>query len=260
MDRRDLLTGKFKGTDLNLSSPGDSLLAYAKLLGSSNAGMVHYCLEGTVFAYLPTGAIPLIGFRSILKHVWKPLGNKTCTYDSFESGFFHGLNSVEPVTEFSNPVTNEINILSEIRGGPYQKTISSDQIKWEISGDDVWIQEPNTRMGHFGISKDEDDRPEYAFANSIFRGKLSELNESPTSSPSVMTYNFVSPWYPFFQMDEIEGKMYWQAVGTKIQSWTNVPSSIQKFLNQKNDNFFDSKKPWKKRTSTLQFYRDSLEK
>ena len=259
MDRRDLLTGGFKGNDLNLGSSSDSLYAYAKLLGSSDSGMVHYCLEGTIFAYLPSGAIPLIGFRSILKHVWKSLDKKTCKYDSYESGFFHGLNSAEPIKEFNNPVTNEINILSEIRGGPYHKEISSDQINWERSGDDVWIQEPNTRKGHFGISRD-DEKLEYAFANSIFRGKLSDLNDSSTTSPSVMTYNFVSPWYPFFQMDNIEGKMYWQAVGTKIQSWSNVPHSIQKFLDQKNDNFFGSAKPWKKRTSTLQFYRDSLEK
>ena len=258
MDRRDLLTGSFKGNDLDLGSPSDSLYAYAKLLGSSKPGMVHYCLEGTIFAHLPTGAIPLIGFQTVLKHVWESLDQKTCSYDSYESGFFHNLDSVEPINQFQNPVTNESNLLSEIRGGPYKKTISSNQINWERSGDDVWIQEPNTRKGNFGISESNNET-EFAFSNSIFRGKLSELNDTSHIAPAVMTYNFVSPWYPFFQMGDFEGKMYWQAVGTKIQSWSNVPTSMKKFLTKKKDNFFESKKPWKDRTSTLKHYRDSIQ-
>jgi len=260
MDRRDLLTGRFKGNDLDLGLPNDSLYAYAKLLGSSNTGMVHYCLEGTIFAYLPTGAIPLIGFQTILKHVWKSLDHQTCSYDSYESGFFHNLDTVEPINVFQNPVTKENNLLSEIRGGPYKKEMSADQINWEISGDDIWIQEPNTRKGNFGASESGNEKIEFAFANSIFRGKLSEVNDSSSIAPAVMTYNFVSPWYPFFQMENIEGKMYWQAVGTKIQSWSNVPESMKKFLVGKKDNFFQSEKPWRSRTSTLQYYRDSLEK
>ena len=61
-------------------------------------------------------------------------------------------------------------------------------------------------------------------------------------------------------MDEVPGKMYWQAVGTKVQSWSDVPDSMQEFLRQKKERFFQSKKPWSERTSTLKHYRNSLKR
>lgn len=259
MDRRELLTGSFSEDGIDLKNTSDSMYAYAKLLGSTDAEMVHYCLEGTVFAYLPTGAVPLIGFQTILKHVWSEMDYQSCRYISYENGFFHELDSIVPLQEFQNPVTKKINLLSEIRGGPYNKKITPDQIYWVESGDDIWIQEPNARKGNFTASEEE-NKNEYAFANSIFRGKLSNLNDASSVSPSVMTYNFVSPWYPFFQMDEVPGKMYWQAVGTKVQSWSDVPDSMQEFLRQKKERFFQSKKPWSERTSTLKHYRNSLKR
>ena len=73
----------------------------------------------------------------------------------------------------------------------------------------------------------------------------------------MMTYNYVSPWYPFFEMDNVEGKMYWQAVGNKTQSWSDVPTSMQEFLTTTQNNYFESTNPWTERTSTLKHFRQS---
>ena len=74
MDRRALLSGKFTEDTLNLSNSEHSGYAYAKLLGSADNAMVHFSLEGTIFALLPNGAKPFIGFQAILKGVWKKHG------------------------------------------------------------------------------------------------------------------------------------------------------------------------------------------
>ena len=150
MDRRALLSGKFTEDTLNLSNSEHSGYAYAKLLGSADNAMVHFSLEGTIFALLPNGAKPFIGFQAILKGVWKKHGQDSFQHISYETGFFHHLVSKEHIEIFENPITNQTNQLSEIRGGPYENIIKPKQHDWVVSGDDVWIQEPNSRTGYFG--------------------------------------------------------------------------------------------------------------
>ena len=257
MDRRALLSGKFTEDTLNLSNSGHSLYAYAKLLGSTDNAMVHFSLEGTIFALLPNGAKSFIGFQAMLKGVWKKHGQNSFQLRLFETGFFHPLDSKDHIEVFENPITNQTNQLYEIKGGPYETIIKPTQHNWVVSGDDVWIQEPNSRTGYFGSAASNNKNKQTAFANTIFRGKLSQLNDESSIAPSMMTYNYVSPWYPFFQMDDIEGKMYWQAVGKKTQSWSDIPTSMQEFLSSTQNNYFESTNPWTERTSTLKHFRQS---
>ena len=257
MDRRALLSGKFTEDTLNLSNSEHSVYTYAKLLGSTDNAMVHFSLEGTIFALLPNGAKPFIGFQAILKGVWKKHGQDSFQHISYETGFFHHLVSKEHIEIFENPITNQTNQLSEIRGGPYENIIKPKQHDWVVSGDDVWIQEPNPRIGYFGSGETNNKNKQTAFANTIFQGKLSQLNDESSIAPSMMTYNYVSPWYPFFEMDNVEGKMYWQAVGKKTQSWSDIPTSMQEFLTTNQNDYFESTNPWTERTSTLKHFRQS---
>jgi hypothetical protein len=257
MDRRDLLTANYNQGNLDLNDPRQSSYAYAKLVGSAEDAMVHYSLEGTIFALLPNGAKPFIGFQAMLKGVWKKHGQNSFQHISYETGFFHPLDSKEHIEIFENPITNQTNQLSEIRGGPYENIIKPTQHDWVVSGDDVWIQEPNSRIGYFGSAETNNKNKQTAFANTIFQGKLSQLDDESSIAPSMMTYNYVSPWYPFFEMDNVEGKMYWQAVGKKNQSWSDIPTSMQEYLTKNQNNYFESTNPWTERTSTLKHFRQS---
>ena len=257
MDRRDLLTANYNQGNLDLNDPRQSSYAYAKLVGSAEDAMVHFSLEGTIFALLPNGAKSFIGFQAMLKGVWKKNGQNSFQHISYETGFFHPLDSKEHIEIFENPITNQTNQLSEIRGGPYENIIKPTQHDWVVSGDDVWIQEPNPRIGYFGSAETNNKNKQTAFANTIFQGKLSQLNDESSIAPSMMTYNYVSPWYPFFEMDNVEGKMYWQAVGKKTQSWSDIPTSMQEYLTKNQNNYFESTNPWTERTSTLKHFRQS---
>jgi|TARA_B100000809_G_scaffold183570_1_gene181449 hypothetical protein len=257
MDRRALLSGKFTEGKLNLSNSRHSVYAYAKLLGSADDAMVHFSLEGTIFALLPNGAKPFIGFQTMLKGVWEKQGQDSFQYRLYETGFFHHLDSKDHIEIFENPITNQTNQLSVIKGGPYETLIKPSQLDWVVSGDDVWIQEPQSRMGYFGSLETSNNNKQTAFANTIFRGKLSQLNDESSIASSMMTYNYISPWYPFFEMDDVDGKMYWQAVGTKTQSWSDVPTSMQDYLTKNQRNYFESTHPWTERTSTLKHFRQS---
>jgi len=257
MDRRDLLTANYNQGNLDLNDPRQSSYAYAKLVGSAEDAMVHFSLEGTIFALLPNGAKSFIGFQAMLKGVWKKHGQNSFQHISYETGFFHPLDSKEHIEIFENPITNQTNQLSEIRGGPYENIIKPTQHDWVVSGDDVWIQEPNSRIGYFGSAETNNKNKQTAFANTIFQGKLSQLDDESSIAPSMMTYNYVSPWYPFFEMDNVEGKMYWQAVGKKNQSWSDIPTSMQEYLTKNQNNYFESTNPWTERTSTLKHFRQS---
>jgi len=258
MDRRDLLTANYNQGNLDLNDPKQSSYAYAKLVGSAEDAMVHYSLEGTIFALLPNGAKPFIGFQAIQKGVWTRQGQDSFLFRLYETGFFHSLDSKDPIEIFENPITSQVNTLSQIKGGPYETKIKPEKLDWVVSGDDIWIQEPEPRIGNFGSSKINNNIKQTAFANSIFKGKLSQLNDAFSTASSMMTFNYVSPWYPFFEMDDVEGKMYWQAVGNKTQSFSDIPTSMQKFLEENQANYFASENPWFERTSTLKQYRQSI--
>ena len=257
MDRRDLLTANYNQGNLDLNDPRQSSYAYAKLVGSAEDAMVHFSLEGTIFALLPNGAKSFIGFQAMLKGVWKKHGQNSFQHISYETGFFHPLDSKDHIEVFENPITNQTNHLSEIKGGPYETIIKPTEHNWVVSGDDVWIQEPNPRIGYFGSAETNNKNKQTAFANTIFQGKLSQLDDESSIAPSMMTYNYVSPWYPFFEMDNVEGKMYWQAVGKKTQSWSDIPTSMQEYLTKNQNNYFESTNPWTERTSTLKHFRQS---
>ena len=113
MDRRDLLTANYNQGNLDLNDPRQSSYAYAKLVGSAEDAMVHYSLEGTIFALLPNGAKPFIGFQAMLKGVWKKHGQNSFQHISYETGFFHPLDSKEHIEISENPITNQTNQLSE---------------------------------------------------------------------------------------------------------------------------------------------------
>ena len=257
MDRRDLLTANYNQGNLDLNDPRQSSYAYAKLVGSAEDAMVHYSLEGTIFAYLPNGAQKLIGFQAILKGVWEKIDQDSYSYKLFESGVFHHLDSKNYIETFENTMTNKKNQLSNIRGGTYETFIKPRQLDWVISGDDVWIQEPKTKIGYFGVSKPNNQDKETSFANTIFRGKISDLTDESSIAPSMMTYNYISPWYPFFEMDDVDGKIDWPAVCIKIQSWSDVPNSMKNVLKAKQKNSFESTNPWSETTRTLNHYRDN---
>ena len=261
MSRRNIIKGDFSDRKMDLSDPIASTKAYVKLLGIIEGGMVHYSLEGKIYSMLPKGPKPFIGFQTILKGVWRPLQDNAYSYRLFEVGFFADLETGAPIKKFLNPITSVENDLITIKGGPYDSIIKPKTYSWIVSGDDVWIEESKSLNGYFGSSEklDNNDKDasveEIAFSNRIYRGKLSELNDLAATASCQMHNNYISPWYPFFKMDNIEGKMYWQAVGTKIDSFSEVPKKMKNFLLIKHQEFFDSEQPWTIATSTLAEYR-----
>ena len=261
MNRRSIIKGDFLDRKLDLSDPIESTKAYVKLLGIIEGGMVHYSLEGKIYSMLPSGPKPFVGFQAILKGVWRPLQDNAYSYRLFEVGLFADLETGAPIKKFLNPITGVENDLITIKGGPYDVVIKPHIYSWIISGDDVWIEESKSLNGYFGSSEklDNNDKEvggeEIAFSNRIYRGKLSELNDEIVKASCQMHYNYISPWYPFFSMDNIEGKMYWQAVGTKIDSFSEVPKKMKNFLLAEHQEFFDSEQPWSEATSTLAEYR-----
>ena len=59
-----------------------------------------------------------------------------------------------------------------------------------------------------------------------------------------------------FGINDDETKIYWQAVGNKIQSWNDLPQSMQEYLVSRQKDYFSSSNPWTKKTSTLSHYRE----
>ena len=262
MNRRSIINGDFLNSKLDISDPIESNEAYVKLLGILEGGMVHYSLEGKIYSILPNkGPKPFVGFQAILKGVWQPLPNNTYSYSLFEVGFFADLETGIPIKKFVNPITSAENNLIRIKGGPHVSVIKPHIYSWVVIGDDIWIEESKTLNGYFGSSEklnkndNAENAKEIAFFNRIYRGRLSELNNGAARAFCQMHYNYISPWYPFFNMENIEGKMYWQAVGTKIDSFSEVPEKMQNFLLTEHQEFFDSEQPWTKTTSTLAEYR-----
>ena len=82
-------------------------------------------------------------------------------------------------------------------------------------------------------------------------------NPEISSAPMKIISTHNTSWYPFFLMGQRPGGHYWQSVGRKVSNLEDeVPAVLLNFIEKKVPGYFESERPWKKRTDTFQEYKN----
>ena len=249
---------------VDLNDPIQNALAYAKLIGTSVRSMVHIYYKGTIFGMTPEdGVKPMIGHTGVLKGVRKPWVDNGYYYTLYDCGYFMDLKTGDPVEEFENPFTGEVNRPVKIVGGPFDRVIKPDLRPFKSRGDELWLEEPaylnfvNKLDPKIWKKASTGEKLSFLYVET-YHGKLSDLNNPDLDSiPMTITSTHNTSWYPFFLMGQRPGGHYWQAVGKKVENLEDdVPSVLINYIEKESPGYFESERPWKKRTGTFQAYKD----
>lgn len=252
---------------VDFNDPIQNALAYAKLVGTSARSMVHIYYKGTIFGMTPEqGVKPMIGHTGVLKGVWKPWFDNSFYYTLYDCGYFMDLETGGPVEEFENPFTGEINRPVKIIGGPFDRVIKPTLRPFKSRGDELWLEEPaylnfaNKLDPKIWKKASTGDKLSFLYVET-YHGKVSDLsNPDLDSIPMTITSTHNTSWYPFFLMGQRPGGHYWQAVGKKVENLVeDVPPVLINYIEKESPGYFESEKPWKKRTGTFQAYKDQRE-
>ena len=252
---------------INFSDPIQNVAAYVKLIGTTEKGMVHTYIKGTIYGITPDqGVKPMIGYNILIKTVWKPWTDNSFVRTLYSYGYFIDLKTGLPAEEFENPFTGEINRPVKIIGGPFDRVIKPEVRPFENRGDDLWLDEPaflnfvNKLDPKIWKKASTAEKLSFLYVET-YHGKLSDLaNPDITSAPMQITSTHNTSWYPFFLMGQRPGGHYWQAVGKKIQDLeSDVPIELINYIEKEQPGYFESEKPWKKRKGTFQAYKDERE-
>ncbi|NKB45365.1 MAG: DUF1838 domain-containing protein [Alphaproteobacteria bacterium] len=236
---------------LDFSNAEEGLRAYAKLLGNTKAATVHYWYSGTIYGVLPgEDSQPVMGFAGLAKNIWWPTDEGNFGQRIFDVGYFADLETGEPIDEFVNPFTGKTNHPVHYRSGPSQFTRAYENRNWQVSGDDVWLEEslafkmPNWLEPAEWPLASSGETLRFRYTNT-YRGKVSDLeNPSITSAPSLLGWNAITDWYPFMLMGQQPGFLNWISQGRKINDFSEVSSQTMRYLEAHLPDYLYSDEPW----------------
>ena len=250
------------GSAIDFSDDVENLRAYAKLAGTVEDGMVHYWYSGTIYGFTPEKTAAMVGWTGLLKMVWRNLGNGSFHFRNYDLAYFTNPGESTRIDQFVNPFTEKINRPIDVVGGPFDVVLSPKQYPWTMSGDDIWVTEPN-----FFKYKNKLSPQDWPLASSGdllnllyldgFQGKLSDIrNDSIKSAPSTLNVHHVNPWYPFFKMGQRTGVNVWHGHGKKIMELSDISPEVLAYVEEVSPGFIESDQPWPTRTDSYKEYKE----
>ena len=247
---------------IDFSDDVENLRAYAKLAGTVEDGMVHYWYSGTIYGFTPEKTAAMVGWTGLLKMVWRNLGNGSFHFRNYDLAYFTEPGKSARIDQFVNPFTGKINRPIDVVGGPFDVVLSPKQYPWIMSGNDIWVTEPN-----FFKYKNKLDPQEWPQASSGellnmlyldgFQGKLSDIqDESIKSAASTLNIHHVNPWYPFFMMGQRTGVNVWHGHGKKVMELSDISPEVLAYVEEVSPGFIESDQPWPTRTDSYKEYKE----
>jgi len=248
---------------INFSDAGEELRAYVKLVGSTEAAAVHYFYSGKIYGLVPgEDSQPIMGFAGLAKNIWKPLDDGNFAQRIFDIGYFADLERGEPIDEFFNPFTKKVNRPVHYANGPNEFIRKAEKRNWQISGDDVWLEEslafkmPNWLDPNVWPLASTGETLRFRYTNT-YRGKLSDLkNPRIVSATSLLGWNAVTDWYPFMLMGQRPGFLHWISQGRKINNFSEVPQQTLQYLEANFPNYLSLEAPWAEQVNNYVQYME----
>jgi len=238
---------------IDLSDPTQSLLAFAKLTGDSAGGSVYRWHTGIISAVQPgAGAKALVAFEGLEKEVWTKTVNDGFTTDYFDIGYFKDVDSGVRLTEWKNPLTDEVVKVLPFRRGRFAAKLLPDAKAraWQQRGDEVWVV-TRPALVFPALLKPEEypaesaGEPHHFSVIQTARGRLSDLSRPKvTSAPLFWSYTLTTVWLPWMRMAQRPGAVVWASSGGKYNSVNDIPASFKEFLASEQPDYLTATAPW----------------
>jgi len=229
-----------KNAPYDLSNLNDLLECEVKLRGSLDERMVISWIRATQYAVVDTIVTPLYHLLNASFQQFKRIDENGFAITMLELAYFTDLETGAPLTEFTNPFTNETGRVPPSVFGPNHVSLTTDGLRppeffpfgtlsfegklgpGYTDGEEVWVREDT-------LVKMISDNP--AFGNYIYnelvtyRGNWAEVNDPNTPSASAhISYNTTSNWRPWMMAGDTPGHIMSEGYGKKVSSIDDLPT------------------------------------
>lgn len=227
-------------SNYDLNNPNDLLTCQVKLRGSLDERMVIAWIRATQYAVVDTVLTPLYHLLNASFQKFSRIDDNSYGIAMLELAYFTDLHTGEPLSEFTNPFTNETGSVPPALFGPNHVSLTAEGLQAPehfpfgtltfegqlgpgyTDGNEVWIREET-------LVKMTSDNP--AFGNYIYNelvtycGSWVDANDSSILSvPANVTYNTTSNWRPWMMPGETPGHIMSEGYGKKVSSVDELPA------------------------------------
>lgn len=233
--------------ELDTQDPDHNLIAYMKIMSDLSGKPTFRYHRGRILSVLGRNVgEPLMDFVACKQDRVRRL-----TDGSYQHGYrgvilFTELDTGRVLETFDNPITGKTNTVNHFKtawgsgvftplNGPYSlSALSASQeavgldgepftVDWDINGDDVWITY-DERV----VVRNPDDTVAYADSSMYrYHASLEQLQDPrQTSAEAIMSWDTETTWWPWMNMDNVEGHMIFGSMGRKYNDIGDVPKEV----------------------------------
>lgn len=229
-----------KRKSLDFSKPEDNLYGLLKLMGDLSGQARFWVQPGRIYAFQEGElAFPILNYTGCTIREVRQI--KLGEYQSRYRGWMlmQDPESNDILDEWTSPITNGTVEVDHFVTDIGRQTFNAQGLKrpanfsgdftwfdkpfvlpWQVLDDDVWCP-----YEQFSVYTDREGNKRYEKAIHTYQGKLSELeNPDTTMAPAKIASQSQSPWFPWMNMDEVEGHMILRSLGKKYQTADALPS------------------------------------
>jgi hypothetical protein len=241
---------------VDFSDPQQRLKAKVKMYGSLAGGPVHTFLRLHIYGYANEGnLVPFFSMNNYACNIWRKLDSGNYAVKVYECGVYTAFDSYEPITEWSNPFTQERRIIQQFRSGPLnveygpdgmiagpETTVKPKPMMTEVIEDTVFASTQSSF--HFPSPFQPEEFPKESPGKTFFwdshYAHMSPLtavaDPNVVSAPTNISLNNLVSWSPWMAMSQKAGRTYGRGAGRKISGPQALPravrESIEKFTPQ----------------------------
>lgn len=240
--------------------------AFLKLTGSLATEPVRHWFTGKIYLYVPGEKTRELCYTDgFLNTQYTALEDGTHKHERYEIVINRDIESGDILEEWKNPFTGRTNQVAHTVGGPQYKVYNQwgfdspkkargpdnpRPLDWIIFGDDAWLTWDLFLQIKNPISKEKHPL-EYSgdlldLTNlTNYKASLSDI-EDPNilNAPSVMFWTGVSSWFPWMQMGEKQGALIHKVIGTKVDSFSDLPEQVFRAAEKAFPGHLSEQRPW----------------
>ena len=218
----------------DFSDPVDAIRAHVKMVGSLAREDVISFYRLNIYGDMGEGNfVPLYTMNNLLIDKWTPHENNEFEMRKYEAGYYTAMDSYEPITEFSHPLTGEMMPIVNFRLGPVPRRYTPERfyvmgydpapLPLEVIGERVFLatQSIESRPA-FGAGPEGP----MMYTNSFmtYSSTLADMqNPDLASAPNHAQLQNKNAWAPWMKMGDHPGGTVARGFGTKVASLDALP-------------------------------------
>lgn len=224
---------------LNFQNPEDNLYGLLKLMGDLSGQPIFWTQPGRIYAFQDGElAFPILDYTGCTIRSIKQISS-----GEYQSRYRGWMLMQDPETgavldQWTSPLTNETVDVEHFATWVGRQKFSATGLErpenfsgdftwfdrefvlpWQVLGDDVWCP-----YEQFSVYTDREGNSRYEKAIHTYQGLLSDLkNKDLTLAPATIASQSQSPWFPWMNMERVEGHMILRSLGKKYQTLNELP-------------------------------------